>query len=402
MREKRAALIIERFFITIKAEIDREVKQMEERKQKKRNRRNLMCETDFISHRAAVKLDNRNATSHRSEQYVASSTVNTHLSNDTPQSSMTHHMGYQSYGFTEYTPASAYMNQDHGLKNYSHASAKIQMTSEESFELELSQTRSETEARLQRLQDEVAGLVNRYQAAEDELQSVGHSIGTSSAVTDPKKKFSHQLAGEEAQTTVLGEKSNTYRQESSVTPPRMPLQHRLYQLHDITPPRVSNQQHQRYPLYENHRLPPQHHLPQSLQMPMPFRYTYSSPHTRQSAGIYENTISPHIYPPQSQHVYYSEHRTALPHVGSQQTLHFTNNLSSASSDSNGSPQNYAPPSNFKPLVQGQTTPNRIQGSTNYYNPRQIYTHQNQQNLTPNQHHQYFMGGVPRTPSGRQF
>jgi hypothetical protein len=46
MREKRAALIIERFFITIKAEIDREVKQMEERKQKKRNRRNLMCETD--------------------------------------------------------------------------------------------------------------------------------------------------------------------------------------------------------------------------------------------------------------------------------------------------------------------------------------------------------------------
>lgn len=309
----------------------------------------------------------------------------------------------------------------------------IKSDQESYHSLELTQTRSETEARLAKLQYEVAGLVNRYQVAEGELQSVGHSIGNSSGGKDiSQNNYWEPDIDPEASRTSFGDGTGTQVSQHTnsgnhqvlnalnATPPRAPLQQRLNYLHDITPPRLSYSQHQRAPTQLSTLpscMPPQpiHYRSNSLHVPVPVRYTHSSPHLLQPGS--DCASESDINQPPPSHAYKmhnSDHH--FPPIPSATHSHYSvnNNVSNVSSDSNslmspyGSPRNHKSGTNSVNLkhftqVQRQSSWQSMQGQSpmNYYNSlpigyRQQYQ-QKQQNQPP-QHSTY----IPRTPSGRQF
>lgn len=423
-REKRAAFVIERFFINIKAEIDREIKQLERKQKKKKGKRNLICNTDanvlskgFVQSTVdSHEYDNARSSApshHHGPSFGSSSHHGNHLR--TPQAyyytpgvnegttiyphlPRQHVMGTPSplgrSGYTDYQSrcmgASGYAGQhslsnNQGYQNYKVSLGKPAKSEDSSHQsLELTQTRSETEVRLAKLQYEVAGLVSRYQVAEDELQSVGHSMGGNSSSTKDSQHC-HYQAQEVNQGVGLREtngdrdfqeNSSSNHQVSSalnVTPPRAPLQQRLNHLHDVTPPRLSYSQ----------KASLQHHRSNNLHVPVPMRYSHSNPH---NLGRFSPQI---IQPSQSNNMH---NRFPLIPSASHSNQDSKPYLMAASTESNSfisphnSPMHFAVSSyrDSRYLAQGQSP-------MNYYEEPSQPNH-------PSQYH----SGVPRTPSGRQF
>lgn len=352
--------------------------------------------------------------------------------NDSP--SYSYAPGYEKE--KSYTSKQSYLS-----TNYSHGTPRTQVPilSDESFEqsIDLSHTRSETEARLQRLQSEVAGLMSRYQVAEDELQSVGQSIGNSSAgrnsqrnnngyvpqmaavhVAEDELQSIGQSVGYSSASKSSQPNNNWYAPQVAnalnITPPRAPLQYRLDQLHDITPHQVSYTHHQGNVPYDYTppRMPTQYQAqPNSFHVPVPFRYTYSSVHPGPpGTAMNENhySLPPHQVPqnlPYLNMQHPNQHFPPIQRTGSQSNRG-QNNLSCASSDSNSyispyeSPRISAQSSHVNPSFQGSMQ-NSIQGTINYHNARPSYAQHAHQRLNQSPH---FLSGVPRTPncSGRQF
>jgi hypothetical protein len=448
-------LVIERFFITIKAEIDREIRHLQ-RKQKKRGKRNLKCDTGvessvnssrdrFIQSSTATHTayssnhSNPPASSNRS--YFTPQAHHHMYASDYNESNRSNPCMYQQYhqaaspsslsrnSFQDYQSrcmnASGYSDQPgyatrHGAMSYQNDfEEKISMrraptNSDESSvqSINLTQTRSETELRLAKLQYEVAGLVNRYQVAEDELQSVGHSMGNSTAGESTQNILngttSQSLHSSESGASQENNTNKGYRIMNSLnnTPPRAPLQQRINHL-DITPPRVSYSQHQRTPSQYDCRsslVPPQPYHQRSstsLHAPVPMRYTSSSPHPHDRSG----RTSPLVHQELSYgHIQYQDQRFPTILSASQSNHSVKNDLSIASSHSNS----FVAPHEGLHLNQGPSAFNYhnyhpqgffgqySQSPSNYHGPFPSYENQRNQNQRATQ------PGIPRTPSGRQF
>lgn len=437
-REKHAALVIERFFTTIKAEIDREIKHLE-RKQKKRGKRNLKCDTGVVdsSHRSSVEPSKMAGHHGFAPPRVDSFDYSRRPSNDGSSRFMTHQAQHYSHVPKDFGSTTSYSNvpdqhqfESHnsgrkGIPDYQsrcmnasgytgqqsvasqqgsysasqngysqRSTGKVPSCSDESSvqSIELTQTLSETEARLAKLQSEVAGLVSRYQVAEDELQTVGNSIDRSHS----------SYSSRSSQENNRGELQ--FSGGHGVTPPRAPLQQRLNHL-DVTPPRLSYSQHGRMPTQHDGSpscVPrqPHHQGTHSLHVPVPMRYTNSSPH------LQSGRVSPQM--PSHGCMNYQDQRFPPIPSSSQSNIGVTHNLSNISADSNSfigpygtSHNNSGPPP--LPLQAPQQMsmhyPYQGQSPMNYYNSPS-YHQLNQHNQRPNHPTHHY--GAPRTPSGRQF
>lgn len=389
-------MVIERFFISIKAEIDREIKNLEE-KERKKGKRTLSCDTGATRssqglHKSTSGNAISSASAHQSVKYpqnsydYLSTTQSQCVRNSNgitmsyPYMHEQHHPGYASphsqTGQLAYQSkvmnASGYMGQQQGyMNNQEHFNRRLDQgqARNNSFEysqksLDLSQTQSETEIRLAKLHYEVAGLVSRYQVAEDELQSAGHSIGTS---TNGKEDRRNSYGTVEMRNVddpsridrgVYQENRGNQHVPYYATPPRKPLEHRLNHLHDVTPPRLSYSQQRMTPTQPPHQHQLQHN---SFHAPVPMRHTHSNPHLCQSASGRE-----------SPQMHYSNQRFPPIPSASQSNLGVKILQSNNTFDSNS-------PRITRQNSFGQSTMIRRSSQQE---------HQNH--------------GIPRTPSGRQF
>ena len=298
--------------------------------------------------------------------------------------------------------------------------------------LDLSQTRSETEVRLAKLHYEVAGLVSRYQVAEDELQSVGHSMGTSSnGKKDGRNSYGSRYPANDGDSVKMRNVDDASRitrgvyQEnrgnqpvpSYATPPRKPLEHRLNHLHDVTPPKLSYSQQRMTPT----RPPHQHQLQKhsSFHAPVPMRYTHSNPHPQmhysdQRFPPIPNASQSNLKIQQSNDSFESNSRLS-PQITRQNSFgqspvnrHYP---SQQEHQNQGIPQMHYSDQRFPPIPNASQSNLKIQQSNDSFEsnsrlnlqiPRQNSFGQSPVNGHYPSRQEHQNQGIPRTPSGRQF
>ena len=418
-------MIIERFFISIKVEIDREIQELQRKQKKKKEKRNLICVTDannptknfsqstvgsckYVNARAATSHGHDrsfdSSSHHRNKFTTPSSHCYTPCGNESKNSyqQLPLQHGFETRRlldqncYTDYQSrcmdASGYIGEQSFSNHQGYNSHQVTGNSTKSDDsshqsLVLTQTRSETEVRLAKLQYEVAGLVSRYQVAEDELQSVGHSMGgnSSSAHNSQHSDFKGNEVKHDEFVEVykeacgerdIQEPSSSNHQFSSainLTPPRAPLQHRLNHLHGVTPPRLSHSQ----------KALLHHQRSNSLHAPVPMRYSLSNPNDFGRA-------SPRIIQPPQSHIY-----NGFPPIPSASHSYQDSKsyLMTTSAEINSCISHHRSP------MHPEVSSFRESG---YLSRGQSPVNYSEEQCHPNSSLLYYYSGVPRTPSGRQF